>query len=87
MSWIGKIRRAGRIVEPAYDAPEATVAPPTGVPGSLQLRHVDCGSCNGCELEITSAFSSVYDAERWPRGRHTPARRCVRPAGSCRSSS
>ncbi len=33
--------------------------------GSLQLRHVDAGSCNGCEMEITSAFSPVYDAERF----------------------
>ena len=33
--------------------------------GSLQLRHVDAGSCNGCEMEITSAFGPVYDAERF----------------------
>ncbi len=33
--------------------------------GSLQLRHVDAGSCNGCELEVTSAFAPVYDAERF----------------------
>lgn len=65
MSWIGKIRRVGRVVEPAQDAPEATIAPPTGVRGSLQLRHVDAGSCNGCELEISGAFSPVYDAERF----------------------
>jgi formate hydrogenlyase subunit 7 len=74
MSWIGKIARVGRVVEPAPPAPptatarvapDATVAPPTGVAGSLQLRHVDAGSCNGCELEITGAFSPVYDAERF----------------------
>jgi len=70
MSWIGRIRRVGRIAEPAPDAPGSAaaltpVAPPTGVSGSLQLRHVDCGSCNGCEIEITGAFSSVYDAERF----------------------
>ena len=41
------------------------MVPPTGVKGSLQLRHVDSGSCNGCELELTGAFSSVYDAERF----------------------
>ena len=33
--------------------------------GSLQLRHVDAGSCNGCEIEIASIFSPVYDAERF----------------------
>src|ERR1019366_7169567 len=33
--------------------------------GSLQLRHVDAGTCNGCELEIASIFSPVYDAERF----------------------
>ena len=65
MTWIGKIRRVGRIVESAPDAPATTVAPPTGVTGSLQLRHVDAGSCNGCELEIASTFSPVYDAERF----------------------
>lgn len=26
---------------------------------------MDAGSCNGCELEVTSAFSPVYDAERF----------------------
>lgn len=33
--------------------------------GSLQLRHVDAGSCNGCEMEIASIFSPVYDTERF----------------------
>jgi Ni,Fe-hydrogenase III small subunit len=65
MSWIAKIRRTGRMVEPAGEAPEASIPPPGGVTGSLQLRHVDCGSCNGCELEIAGAFSPVYDAERF----------------------
>lgn len=58
------------MVEPAPPAPAAAdpanaVEPPTGVTGSLQLRHVDCGSCNGCELEIAGAFSAVYDAEQF----------------------
>ena len=65
MSWIGAIRRTGRIVEPAPAAPAELLAPPTGLTGSLQLRHVDCGSCNGCEIEIGGAFSAVYDAERF----------------------
>lgn len=69
MSWISRIRRVGRIVEPAPAAvsrPAAEVIPPpAGVRGSLQLRHVDAGSCNGCELELTSVFSPVYDAEQF----------------------
>jgi Ni,Fe-hydrogenase III small subunit len=31
----------------------------------VQLRHVDAGSCNGCEIEISGCFSPVYDAERY----------------------
>lgn len=31
----------------------------------MQIRHVDAGSCNGCEVEIGSAFGPVYDAERY----------------------
>lgn len=33
--------------------------------GSLQLRHVDAGSCNGCEMEVASIFSPYYDAEQY----------------------
>ena len=31
---------------------------------SLQIREVDAGSCNGCEVEITGLTSPIYDAER-----------------------
>ena len=65
MGWLGRIRRVGRIVEPPTAKPTAAVAPPTGVAGSVQVRHVDAGSCNGCEVEISGAFSPVYDAERY----------------------
>lgn len=30
----------------------------------MQFRHVDAGSCNGCEIEIGNVFGPVYDAER-----------------------
>ncbi len=33
--------------------------------GSIQIRHVDAGSCNGCEIEIGAAFGPVHDAERY----------------------
>jgi Ni,Fe-hydrogenase III small subunit len=32
---------------------------------SLVLRHVDAGSCNGCELEIHALNNPVYDIERF----------------------
>jgi len=31
---------------------------------SLLLRHVDSGSCNGCELELAALSGLVYDLER-----------------------
>ena len=32
---------------------------------SLHIREVDAGSCNGCEVEITSLANPVYDIERF----------------------
>ncbi len=65
MGWIGKILRVGRVVEPPPARPESVVKPPAGVRRSLSIRHVDAGSCNGCEVEISGAFGPVYDAERF----------------------
>jgi len=33
--------------------------------GSLAIRQVDAGSCNGCELEIHALGNSFYDIERF----------------------
>ncbi len=33
--------------------------------GSLAIREVDAGSCNGCELEIVAMNNCYYDAERF----------------------
>ena len=33
--------------------------------GSLALRHVDAGSCNGCEHELTLSTSPYYDLQRF----------------------
>lgn len=33
--------------------------------GSLVLRHVDCGSCNGCEIELSGCFAPTYDLESY----------------------
>jgi Ni,Fe-hydrogenase III small subunit len=32
---------------------------------SLAIRHVDAGSCNGCELELHALNNAVYDLERF----------------------
>ncbi len=62
-----KIRVTGRVAEPAPPAPPVEQQPPWAreLGGSVQLRHVDAGSCNGCEVEIGAAFGPVYDAERY----------------------
>jgi formate hydrogenlyase subunit 7 len=64
MGLLSKIWRTGRMAEPAPEAPPA-IAALSPLRGSLALRHVDAGSCNGCEIEISGAFSPVYDAERY----------------------
>ncbi len=35
---------------------------------SLAIRHVDAGSCNGCEHELTLLTSPYYDLERFGLG-------------------
>ena len=32
---------------------------------ALAIRHVDAGSCNGCELEIHALSNAFYDLERF----------------------
>ncbi len=42
--------------------------PAPGRPASLALRHVDCGSCNGCEHELTIASGPTVDLSRYGLG-------------------
>ncbi len=35
---------------------------------SLAIRHVDAGSCNGCEHELTLVSSPYYDLQRFGLG-------------------
>ncbi len=58
--------RSRRFAQPAPDAPERSDR--VRRYGSLQVRHVDVGSCNGCEIEIANAFGPVYDASRYGIG-------------------
>ncbi len=61
------IARTGRFAEPAPAAPDPdpAVPIPSSLRGSVQVRHVDTGSCNGCEIELGAAFGGVYDVERY----------------------
>jgi Ni,Fe-hydrogenase III small subunit len=57
---------------PRHDDPElAALAASVGhaaertLGRSLAIRHVDAGSCNGCELEIHALGNAFYDLERF----------------------
>jgi Ni,Fe-hydrogenase III small subunit len=65
MSLFRRILRTGKATEPLPAPDRDALVGPRQLRRSLQVRHVDAGSCNGCELEIASAFSPVYDAERF----------------------
>lgn len=72
MSLLGKIRRTGRVAEPPLPPPgeglgraPGETSADIGLRGSIQVRQVDAGSCNGCEIEVASAFGPVYDLERY----------------------
>ena len=44
---------------------DAAVPAAAALAGSVQIRHVDTGSCGGCEVEIGAALGPVHDAERY----------------------
>lgn len=61
-----RIVSLGRATEQARPAPTpAAVSAASPLRGSLQIRQVDAGSCNGCEAEFAAAFGPVYDGERF----------------------
>jgi Ni,Fe-hydrogenase III small subunit len=66
--------RHGPVTDAAVNADEATTralaerleaSSRARLGRSLSIRQVDCGSCNGCELEIQMLNSIVYDLERF----------------------
>lgn len=54
---------SAEVVQALADRLEATARARLG--RSLSIRQVDCGSCNGCELEINALQNVVYDLERF----------------------
>jgi Ni,Fe-hydrogenase III small subunit len=76
----GKIFKTGVLTEIVRRPSRATLARDAGVEqagealkdivdcrfrGSLAIRQVDAGSCNGCELEIHALNNVYYDVERY----------------------
>ncbi len=59
--------RAPRRDAPEFQALAAEVERATlsSLGRSLAIRHVDAGSCNGCELEIHALNNPYYDLERF----------------------
>jgi hypothetical protein len=54
MSWLRLvrfIRGTGSVAEAAPTLPELLPGRPDALAGSVQILHVDSGSCNGCEIE------------------------------------
>jgi Ni,Fe-hydrogenase III small subunit len=67
---LARIWRTGLVSEPLPDLPEAGLereylqASLLAVLGrALCIRHVDAGSCNGCELEIHALTNPYYNLE------------------------
>ena len=62
---VGLIRRTGQVAEAAPPAPDHPVGVPSLLRGSVPVWPGDAGSCNGCEVEVGTAFGPVYDVERY----------------------
>jgi Ni,Fe-hydrogenase III small subunit len=72
LSILDKIRRIGVVTE---EGPKDSELEALGLEvrrqidrrfrGSLAIRQVDAGSCNGCELEIHALNNPYYDIERF----------------------
>ncbi len=65
----GKATFAGELSLPGPSLAESAQALRSRLRGrlgrSLHVRHVDAGSCNGCELEIAATSNPVFDLERF----------------------
>lgn len=67
-----KIFKTGTVTEPTPDGDELKILGQAvkrhidkRFHGSLAIRAVDAGSCNGCELEIHALNNPYYDIERF----------------------
>lgn len=69
-----KIFKVGVLTEPLLETTEISIEKigetckkiiAAKFAGSLAIRHIDAGSCNGCELEIHALNNSFYNIERF----------------------
>jgi Ni,Fe-hydrogenase III small subunit len=71
-----KVRRTGIVTEPLPPDTTGAVTPITLMREiearsralfgrAVAIRHVDAGSCNGCEMEVAGLPGPVYDMERF----------------------
>lgn len=74
LATLRKIARVGIITEPAKSYSDSELEKlgaeikcviDRRFRGSLAIRQVDAGSCNGCELEIHALNNAFYDIERF----------------------
>jgi Ni,Fe-hydrogenase III small subunit len=56
--------RAGSAADADADAGRASSEIHRVLSRSLQLRHLDAGSCNACDWELTALLNPVYDVRR-----------------------
>jgi Ni,Fe-hydrogenase III small subunit/formate hydrogenlyase subunit 6/NADH:ubiquinone oxidoreductase subunit I len=65
---VAEVERAadGRIAARPPPPPAAATADDSrrALSGSLHLRHLDSGSCNACDWELTALLNPVYDVRR-----------------------
>jgi Ni,Fe-hydrogenase III small subunit len=62
--WAFGVRRREDLRWAANPASPAPPAPTSGYRRSLHIRHVDAGSCNGCESELQALNNPIYNLHR-----------------------
>lgn len=53
------------LLRPTRPARDDACRTPAAGRTSMTLRHLDCGSCNGCELQLNALANPCYDMERY----------------------
>lgn len=62
--WAFGARRRADLIWNETDADPAPAASTSGFRRSLHIRHVDAGSCNGCESELQALNNPFYNLHR-----------------------